>query len=112
MLRAMLRLYGPPQDHLWLKQVEGIVALRTQPVVRRLRHPGPLVFGRGIQVQLEVDELAFQGASAYALTSVLEHYFARQAAVNTFTETTLVSTSRGLVGRWPARVGAVGDLGV
>jgi type VI secretion system protein ImpG len=111
LLRGVLRLYGSPQDSLWLKQVEGIVALRTQPVVRRLRFPGPLVFGRGVQVQVEVDELAFQGASAYALVSVLDHYFARQAAVNTFTETALVSTTRGMVRRWPTRVGAAGELG-
>ena len=109
-LRGVLRLYGPEQDPAWRKQVEGVVALRAIPVTRRLPHRGPLAFGLGVQVEVEVDELAYQGASAFVLGSVLDHYFARQAAINTFTETVLSSTTRGVLARWPARIGAAAEL--
>jgi len=109
-LRGVLRLYGPEQDPAWRKQVEGVVALRATPVTRRLPHRGPLAFGLGVQVEVEVDELAYQGASAFVLGSVLDHYFARQAAINTFTQTVLYSTTRGVLARWPARIGAAAEL--
>lgn len=104
-LRSVLALYGPDHDETWRKQVEGVVAVRATPVTRRLPQGGPLTFGSGVQVEVEVDDLPFQGASAYLLGSVLEHFFARQAAINAFTETVLRSTSRGVLGHWPARVG-------
>jgi type VI secretion system protein ImpG len=109
-LRGMLRLYGPEQEASWRKQIDGLVALRATPVTRRLPHRGPLAFGLGVQVEIEVDELAFQGGSAFVLGSVLDHYFARQAAINTFTETVLRSSTRGLLCQWPARIGAAAEL--
>jgi len=109
-LRGVLHLYGPAQDAAWRRQVDGLVALRATPVTRRLPHRGPLSFGLGVQVEVEVDELAFQGASAFVLGGVLDHYFARQAAINTFTETVLQSTTRGVLARWPARIGAAAEL--
>jgi type VI secretion system protein ImpG len=109
-LRGVLRLYGPEQDPTWRRQAEGLVALRATPVTRRLPYRGPLAFGLGVQVEVEIDELAFQGGSAFVLGSVLDHYFARQAAINTFTETVLRSSTRGVIARWPARVGAAAEL--
>jgi type VI secretion system protein ImpG len=81
------------------------VAVDAAPVTRRLPYGGPLTFGTGVQVEVEVDERAFQGASAFLLGCVLERLFARQAAINSFTETVLRSPTRGVVARWPARIG-------
>ena len=39
------------------------------------------------------------------LGAVLEHFFARYASINSFTETILTSADRGEVMRWPARIG-------
>lgn len=104
-LRAVMRLYGPEQDAGWRSQVEGIVALRASQVTRRLPHRGPLAYGLGTQVEIEVDEFAYQGASAFVTASVLERFFAQQASINSFTETTLRSATRGVVCAWPARIG-------
>ena len=84
-LRTTLALYGPPEDAAWIRQVDGVRALKVHPVVRRLPFDGPLTFGSGIDVNVELDELAFQGVSAFLLASVLERYFARHAAINSFT---------------------------
>ncbi len=104
-LRATLRLYGPPDDS-WLRQVDGVRALRVEMVTRRLPFAGPLSFGSGVHVVLEVDDTAFQGTSAFLLASVLERYFARHAAINGFTQLSLHSVQRGPVKTWPPRSGA------
>jgi type VI secretion system protein ImpG len=36
---------------------------------------------------------------------VLEHFFARHAAINSFTETRLRTASRGLIMQWAPRMG-------
>lgn len=103
-LRAALRLYGPA-DNSWVRQCDGVRALRVGTVVRRLPFAGPLSFGSGISLELEVDDAAFQGASAFLLGSVLERFFARHAAINSFTQFTLRGSTRGLIKTWPPRLG-------
>ena len=63
--------------------------------------PGPIAFGRGVQLELGMDELAFQGSSAFLMGCVLERFFARHVSINSFTETRVRSMTRGeiMVGR-------------
>jgi len=104
-LRRMLALYGGPEDGGWQRMVEGVQKLEVRSVVRRLPYPGPLAFGTGLALTLELDELAFQGCSAVLFASVLEVFFARHAAINSFSQLTLRSTQRGELMRWPPRLG-------
>ena len=80
--------------------------MRVKPVVRRLPTPGPLAFGRGLEITVDVDEMAFEGGSAFLLGSVLHHFFARYVSINSFTETILRSASRGEINRWVPQWGA------
>ena len=104
-LRTMLGLYAPPDDPGWMRQVEGVRGLQVHSVVRRLPVKGPLSFGTGVEIVLELDELAYQGTSAFLFASVLERFFARHAAINSFTQLTLRTPQRGQVMRWPPRTG-------
>lgn len=104
-LRATLALYGPPEDVGWQRQLGGVRDLTARTAVRRLPFEGPLTFGSGMEVTLELDELSFQGLSAFAFASVLERYFARHAAINSFTQLVLRTPQRGQVMRWPPRIG-------
>jgi type VI secretion system protein ImpG len=104
-LRTTLGLYGPPEDASWARQVGGVRSLEAQRVVRRLPFDGPLTFGTGVALTLELDDLAYQGMSAYLLASVLERFFSRHAAINSFTQMTLRTAQRGVVAVWPPRVG-------
>jgi type VI secretion system protein ImpG len=79
--------------------------LEVKSVVRRLPFPGPLTFGTGVEIVLELDELAFQGTSAFLFASVLERFFSRHAAINSFTQLILKTPQRGEVMRWPPRIG-------
>lgn len=105
-LRTLLTLHGPEQDVAWAKQVESIHWLEARSVVRRLPFPGPLTFGCGVEVTAIVDELGFQGSSAFLLGSVLDRFFARHAAANSFCETVLRSASRGEIMRSTPRIGS------
>ena len=105
-LRDMLGLYGVVGDAALLRQVEGLKRVATRPLVRRLPLPGPIAFGRGIEIELEVDELAFQGASPFLFGAVLAQFMARHVSLNSFVETVLRSSSRGELMRWEPRCGS------
>ncbi len=105
-LRELLDLYAASADHSAKRQIEGVRAVGVERVVRRLPAPGPIAFGRGLEITVEVDELAFQGASAYLLGAVLDQYFARYVSINSITETVLRSQSRGEISRWRPHWGA------
>jgi type VI secretion system protein ImpG len=119
-LRDLLELYAVSGDVSARKQVEGIRSVRVSPVVRRLppatretgaaaggRAMGPrLAFGRGLEITVEVDDLAFEGGSAFLLGSVLAQFFSRYVSINSFTETVLRSLSRGEIHRWGPQWGA------
>ena len=105
-LRDLLELYAASADVSARRQIEGIRSVRVGRVVRRLLAPGPLAFGRGIEITVLIDELAFEGASAYLLGSVLDRYFARHVSINSFTETVLRSENRGEISRWAPQPGA------
>ena len=104
-LRDLLELYAASADHSARRQIEGIRSVQIARVVRKLQAPGPLAFGRGLQIALQIDELAFEGASAFMLGSVLDRYFARHVSINSFTETVLRSETRE-INRWGQQWGA------
>lgn len=118
-LRDVLELYAPSTDVSARKQIEGIRSVRVEPIVRRLppardaartmrdRHQAStLAFGRGLEITLDVDEMAFEGGSAFLLGSVLAQYFARYVSINSFTQTTLRSFGRGEISQWVPQWGA------
>jgi type VI secretion system protein ImpG len=105
-LRDLLELYAASADQSARRQIEGIRSVRVGRVVRRLRGPGPLAFGRGLEIVVQIDELAFEGGSAYLLGSVLDRFFSRHVSINSFTETVLRSEGRGEINRWGLQWGA------
>lgn len=110
-LRELLTLYADlvdaeATDALSRRQTLGVRRVGVTPRTRRLPVPGPIVFARGLDIRLTVDETAFAGGSAFLLGSVLEQLFGRLASMNTFTELALTSETRGEIKRWPPRMAA------
>lgn len=105
-LREMLRLYGDLQDASVRMQIdEGVRSVRYKSVTRRMPIPGPIAFGRGLEITLSFDEAAFEGSGVFILGAVLERFFARYASINMFTQTTIRTETRGEIIRWPVRSG-------
>ncbi|SDX15718.1 type VI secretion system protein ImpG [Pseudomonas syringae] len=104
-LRELLRLYGDDNDVALQLQIEGLREVSSKPCTRRLPMPGPIVFGRGLEITLEFDENAFRGTGVFLLGTVFERFLARYVSINSFTETVLRTTERGEIMRWKARPG-------
>ena len=105
-LRELLRLYVPSSGSIAARQLEGLLSVVSQPVVRRIPGSGPLAAGRGLGITLTMDEAPFGGSGSVLLASVLERFFSKYVSINGFTETILRGTERGEVMRWPLRLGA------
>lgn len=105
-LREMLKLYAPPGDSALRKQIEdGVHRINARPITRRLPIPGPIAFGRGLEITLVLEESAFEGTGVFLLGAVLERFFSRYVSINTFTQTRVHSETRGEIMRWPVRNG-------
>jgi type VI secretion system protein ImpG len=103
-LRALLALYLPAPANS--AELEAVARVASKPVVRRLPMPGPITFGRGLEIELEIEEQSLRGPKAFLLGAVLEQFFARYVALNSFTETVVTTLERGEIMRWPTRLGS------
>jgi type VI secretion system protein ImpG len=104
-LRQLLQLYAAFAEPAVARQVDGLRSVGSHPVVDRLPMPGPIAFGRGLEIDLTLEERAFDRGSAFALGAVLETFFRRHAALNSFTRTVVRTVERGEIMRWPTRIG-------
>jgi type VI secretion system protein ImpG len=104
-LREILKLYTDPTDPQIARQIEGVLSVKTEPIVRRVRSPGPITFARGLEIAVTFDETAFEGAGIFVLGMVLDQFFAKYVSLNSFTETVIKARQRGEFMRWPAQLG-------
>jgi type VI secretion system protein ImpG len=104
-LRELLGLYARLGAAGAEAQIGAIQKLSVKEVNRRVPGRGPIVFGRGVQLDLLVDEIPLAGVSPWSLGAVLEQFFARHVGLNSFTEFVLHSTQRGQMAHWHPRIG-------
>lgn len=104
-LRDLVKLYADAADPVIRKQVEAIRGVRSSPITRRIPTEGPITFGRGLQIEVTLEERGFEGTGVFAFGAVLEQFFARHVGLNSFTETVIKTVERGEIMRWPARIG-------
>lgn len=109
-LRDLLRLFISTDNAAQLRQVESLIGSEVEAVTRRLPGKGLLVYGRGVACKLTVDESGFSGTSPYLFGVILEHWLARHVSINVFTQTELHTMQRGMVARWPVRMGGRGVI--
>ncbi|SPB13812.1 type VI secretion system protein ImpG [Caballeronia novacaledonica] len=99
-MRDLLALYAPDGDSAAARQIDGLRSIRSRAVTRRLPSRGPIVFGRGLALDVLLDETGFEGASAFLFGAVLARFFEQYVSLNSFTETIVSSTTRGEIMRW------------
>lgn len=104
-IRDLLSLYSPAEGSNPEKQISGITSIASRGITRQLPTHGPVAFGRGVEIQLELDESAFKGTGCFLLAAVLEHFFGKYVSINSFTEMVLRTQQRGEIKRWPAKLG-------
>jgi type VI secretion system protein ImpG len=104
-LRELVGLYARLGEPALAKQVEGLASVSSRPIVRRLSDGVLSTAIRGLEIRVGFDESCFEGTGCYLFGAVLEAFFARYVALNSFTETSIHSTQRGDIARWKARSG-------
>ncbi len=104
-MRALLRLYADPSDASAMQQVAGTRNIRSRPIVRRLPSGGLAAVARGLEIEIALDEAAFEGIGCFPFAAVLNHFFAQYVSINAFTESVLRTTQRGEIMRWPMKLG-------
>lgn len=104
-LRELLSLYGDLANSATRKQIEGVRKVGARPVTRRVPVPGPIAFARGLQAEVHLEDSAFQGSGPFLLGAVLDQFFSKYVSLNSFVETTIHTTERGEIMRWPTRIG-------
>jgi len=104
-LLELLSLYNYRNVSAIRKQINGIKAISSEPVVARIGHPRPN-FVRGVGITLTLDESQFIGSGVYLFGMVLDHFFGQYCSMNSFTQLTLRTQQREKrVVQWPARTG-------
>ena len=104
-LRELLGLYAPLGEQALAKQLEGLTSVTSRPIVRRMADEVLSTAVRGLELRVSFDESCFEGTGCYLMGAVLEAFFARYVALNSFTETVLTTQQRGDIARWQPRSG-------
>ena len=55
-LRELLRLYVPSEQSVAARQLEGLLSIKSDTIVRRIPGSGPMAAGRGLGLTLTMDE--------------------------------------------------------
>ena len=103
-LRELLQLYSNGQT-LSERQINGLLSVSAKAVTRRLPIPGPISFGRGLEIILTLDETGFEAGGMYLFGSVLNEFFRKYVSINHMTETVVVTENNTEVARWPVKAG-------
>lgn len=88
-LKDILRLHVGANKSSGLKQIDALTALSCRPVMRPIEKDGWRGFVRGSHVQLEMDRSQFNDSNPVLFGSVLRHFFALYANVNSLVEVSL-----------------------
>jgi type VI secretion system protein ImpG len=104
-LRDHLALYIQADDAALRKQVDGVLAISSRKVTRRVPGLDRLAVARGHRITLKLDDGAFDNSRIFLFSAVLERFLAEFATVNSFTETIVDSAAEGRIMQWPPRVG-------
>lgn len=104
-LRDHLALYGRADDPQMRRQIDGVLAVRSSPVTRRVPGQDRNAFARGLRVRLKLDDAAFENARLFLFSAVLDRFLAEFATVNSFTECVFETPQEGVFAQWPPRIG-------
>ena len=104
-LRAMLDLYAGRGDPALARHARSVTRVRSRQVVERLGIPGPICFGHGVEITLDVEETTLAGGATLLLSALLNQLFARHAAINSFVRTKTHLMQRQEDVSWPMTPG-------
>lgn len=105
-LKEILNLYNFDNSPVTRNLIEGILKVESRQVLSRVRSQGISALTRGLEISITLDDDRFESQGMFLFGSILEHFFAQYAPMNSFTKTVLKrKRSPEPVKSWPARSG-------
>lgn len=104
-LRALIKLYADRGDPALRRHGTAVTALRSRPLVERLEVAGPLCFGHGTEITIDINDTILSGGSRLLLTALLAQLFARHTAINSFVRTRTHLIQQQTEVTWPMTTG-------
>ncbi|WP_337030514.1 type VI secretion system baseplate subunit TssF [Pantoea agglomerans] len=99
-LREILHIYAGNNNISVKNQIESILHANFSSVARKTESHGKAIYSRGVSIELEINEESYAGSGAWLIGSVLAHFFSRLVTINSFTDLTIISKQRGIIGHW------------
>lgn len=101
-LKELLKLYDFENTPTTRQQINGIVAVETEYVTKRVGRS----LCRGIETTLTLDEEKFVGTGLFLFASVLERFLGQYVSVNSFSQLAIKTLQRKeLLKKWQPRNG-------
>ncbi|QIL80529.1 type VI secretion system baseplate subunit TssF [Diaphorobacter sp. HDW4A] len=104
-MRELLHLYAQLSRPETAQQADAVASVNLTPMFARVRQPGPIVYGRGVDIHLTVDQAKFGGSSSWLFGAVLERFFARHVGINSATRLKMSTLQNGPFAEWATRQG-------
>lgn len=104
-LRDHLALYGWQDDASLRRQIDGVLAIRSGKIARRVPGLDRMAIARGHRIRIKLDDAAYDRGRMFLFSAVLERFLAEFASINSFTETSFSSAAEGEFASWPPRMG-------
>ena len=105
-LKEILRLYDFQGSSVSRALIDSISLVRARPISAPLNIDGHTTMCRGIEVEIEIDDLKLTGSSIYLFATILEHFFALYCSINSFTRVLIRAKSKeGYLKQCPPRAG-------
>jgi type VI secretion system protein ImpG len=105
LLRDHLALYGHQDDASMRRSIDGLLSIRSRPVVRRIPGLDRMAVARGLRITIKLDDASYDKGRIFLFSAVLERFLAEFATINSFTECIFETPMEGTLAKWPARIG-------
>lgn len=99
-LKNILSQYADDNSVIHKRQIDSITDISCKRIQKRIGNEAWRGFCNGMEVCITIDETVFDGGSILLFGTILRHFLALYANVNSFTQLKLQSRQKGLVHSW------------
>ena len=105
-LKEILRLYNFRDASINQVQIDSISKVESRPISAPLTIDGRATLCRGMEIEIELDDIQLSGNSSFLFATVLEHFFALYCTINSFTRVLVkLKNKEGYLKKCPPRAG-------
>lgn len=105
-LKEILRLYDFKNSPATNAIISSLLNVQAKPISAPLIVHERVAICRGVEIEVELDEMSMTGSSCYLLTLVLEHFFSLYCSINSFTRLLVkIKGKEGYLKKCPPRAG-------